>query len=61
MLPFMTTRRFYQIIKYKKYNGELGISDCKNINSYEKVRSIVILLTSRTFNKPLFPVIFQVD
>lgn len=29
MLPVMNTRRFYQIIKYKKYNGELGISDCK--------------------------------
>lgn len=31
MLPVMNTRRFYQIIKYKKYNGELGISDCKKI------------------------------
>lgn len=27
----MNTRRFYQIIKYKKYNEELGISDCKKI------------------------------
>lgn len=24
MLPFMTTRRFYQITQYEKHNGELN-------------------------------------